>query len=81
MQAILAVAVFVVAMLMAVLLSSRLQRIVSIPVQRLLVAMQGVTMTRRFTHHAERVSEDELGQLTDSFNEMLDQIHAHTTMS
>ena len=77
MQALLAVAVFVVAMLMAVLLSSRLQRIVSIPVQRLLDAMQGVTTTRRFTHHAERVSEDELGQLTDSFNEMLDQIHAY----
>ena len=77
MQAILAVAVFIIAMLLALLLSSRLQKIVSVPVQRLLDAMKGVATTRRFTHRAERVSEDELGQLTDSFNDMLERIHAY----
>ncbi len=67
--------VFIISMLLALLLSSRLQRLVSVPVQRLLETMQRVAGSKDFSVRAERVSNDELGNLVDGFNLMLDQIH------
>ncbi len=70
----LAAGVFIVSMLLALLLSNRLQRVVSVPVQRLLDTMDIVTNKRDFSHRAERLGKDELGTLVDGFNTMLEQI-------
>jgi len=69
--------IFVVGMIIALGLSSWLHRLISVPVQHLLNVMNGVSRTRRFEKRAERRSRDELGELTDSFNHMLDQIEAY----
>lgn len=73
-QSVLGLGVFVVSMLLALLLSSRLQRVVSLPVQRLLATMEEVARGKGFEQRAERSSNDELGDLVDGFNVMLDRI-------
>ncbi len=73
-QSLLGLGVFVLSMLLALLLSSRLQRIVSSPVQRLLKTMAEVAQGKGFAQRAERTSNDELGDLVDGFNVMLDRI-------
>ncbi len=76
-QALMVLGVFGISMLLALLLSSRLQKFISVPVQRLLNAMANVSATRDFGSRAERLSNDELGKLTDGFNDMLDQIQTY----
>ena len=73
-QALLGLGIFVISMLVAFLLSSQLQRVVSVPVQRLLETMQSVSSKRDFSQRAERFSNDELGTLVDNFNIMLDKL-------
>ena len=73
-QIYLGLGIFVISLLVAFLLSSWLQRIVSIPVQRLLNTMELVTTKRDFSRRAERFSNDELGTLVDDFNAMLDKL-------
>ncbi|MDT8453325.1 MAG: ATP-binding protein [Gammaproteobacteria bacterium] len=73
-QAYLGLGTFVISMLVALLLSNQLQRIVSVPVRRLLDTMESVSTKRDFSHRAERFSHDELGTLVDNFNIMLDNI-------
>ncbi len=73
----LAFALFVGSMFLALLLTIRLQRIISEPVRRLRDAMGEVGTTRNFSRRAERVSNDELGSLTDGFNEMIGQLKAY----
>lgn len=73
-QIYLGLGIFAISMLVALLLSSRLQRIVSVPVQRLLDTMELVTTKRDFSRRAERFSNDELGTLVDNFNIMLDNL-------
>jgi signal transduction histidine kinase/DNA-binding NarL/FixJ family response regulator len=76
-QTLMVLGVFGLSMLLALLLSSRLQKLISVPVQRLLNAMANVSATRDFGSRAERLSNDELGKLTDGFNDMLDQIQTY----
>ena len=76
-QSLLGLGVFVVSMLLALLLSSRLQRIVSLPVQRLLKTMEEVAQSKGFEQRAERISNDELGDLVDGFNVMLNRIQVY----
>jgi len=73
-QAYLGLGIFSISMLLALMLSSRLQRIVSAPVERLLKTMEDVAQRRDFSVRAENFSKDELGTLVDGFNSMLDQI-------
>jgi signal transduction histidine kinase len=68
---------FAVAMLIALMLADRLQRVVSVPVQRLLETMHQVVAGKNFKFRAERLSNDELGTLVDGFNEMLQQIQTY----
>lgn len=72
----LAMGVFGISMLLALLLSSRLQRVVSVPVRRLLDSMKEVTAKRDFSRRAEHIGNDELGTLVDGFNTMLERIQA-----
>ena len=76
-QSLLVLAAFGVSMLLALALSSRLQKLISIPIQRLLDAMGTVTVTRDFGSRPQRIGDDELGRLTDGFNDMLDRIQSH----
>lgn len=76
-QSLLVLTAFGVSMLLALALSSRLQKLISIPIQRLHDAMGTVSATRDFGSRAQRIGNDELGRLTDGFNDMLDRIQSH----
>jgi signal transduction histidine kinase len=67
-------AVFVVAALAALLLSSALQRVISKPVLRLADTARAVSERQDYSIRASKQSADELGQLVDAFNDMLGQI-------
>jgi signal transduction histidine kinase len=66
--------VLLVASLIAFLLSSRLRAIITTPVAQLVQATTAVSQTGDYAIRARRISSDELGVLTDAFNEMLSRI-------
>jgi two-component system, NtrC family, sensor kinase len=72
--------VFIVGIMVAfslgisVLLSSLLQRVISVPVMNLAELAKRVSIERDFSVRAEKVADDELGALCDQFNHMLQQI-------
>src|SRR6185369_9823676 len=55
-------------------LSQRLQRIVSDPIVRLAQVTRSVALEKNYSVRAERHGADEIGQLIDGFNDMLAQI-------
>ena len=63
-------------MLVAFLLSNRLQRLVSDPILHLARVAHVVAQEKNYSVRAKKQSGDELGQLIDGFNEMLAQIQA-----
>ena len=60
--------------LLAFLLSARLQRVISSPLLRLAATAQVVSLGKDYSLRAAKESQDEIGHLIDSFNEMLGQI-------
>ena len=68
--------VMAVVLFVAYLLSRLLQRQVSRPILALAGVAQGITERRDYGARAARFGNDELGQFTDSFNHMLDEIQA-----
>ena len=66
--------VFVVSLLIALGLSSRLQRVISGPVLHLAELARTVALEKNYSLRATKQSHDEMGQLVDWFNEMLAQI-------
>ncbi len=73
-QSLTAIAIFAISMMLALLISSRLQKIISQPIQRLLNSMKQVAERKDFTYRVQRTSEDEFGKLIDGFNIMLDRL-------
>jgi signal transduction histidine kinase/DNA-binding response OmpR family regulator len=69
-----AAGVLAAASLAALLMSSRLQRLISEPVLHLVATARAVSERRDYGVRATRRSRDEIGLLTDTFNEMLEQI-------
>jgi HAMP domain-containing protein len=69
-------AVFLVSLLVALGLSSQLQRVISDPILQLARLTKSVALEKNYSVRAKRKSNDELGQLVDGFNEMLVQIQA-----
>ncbi len=67
-----ALVVFVFSMLMALILSGRLHRGISTPLERLLKTIQRVSKEGDFSLRATGRSADEIGQLIGGFNEMLE---------
>ena len=59
---------------LAFLLASRLQRSISQPIQHLAETARLVSAHKDFTTRAKKMAEDDLGQLTDTFNAMLGEI-------
>jgi signal transduction histidine kinase/CheY-like chemotaxis protein len=69
--------VFVVlgaASLLSFMLSSRLQRIISKPIARLAETAELVSVQKNYAARAVKLADDDLGQLTDAFNQMLAEI-------
>jgi PAS domain S-box-containing protein len=71
--------VLTVSILLTVLLSSRLQRVISEPILSLARTAQVVAAEKDYSVRAEKLEEDEIGQFTDAFNQMLDQIQRRDT--
>ncbi len=60
--------------LVALLLASRLQRLISAPILDLVESARTVSETHDYSIRAAKSSNDELGMLTEEFNEMLQRI-------
>lgn len=63
------------AMLLAIAISSLLQRLISGPILALAAIAGRVSANRDYSIRAPRTSDDELGTLIERFNEMMSQIH------
>ena len=66
--------VFLGSLLLALALSSRLQRLISDPILHLARVTRTVALQKNYSLRAQRQSSDELGLLVDGFNEMLAEI-------
>lgn len=62
------------------LLSNFLQKGVSVPILALAETAKVVSEQKDYTVKAAKLSDDEVGLLTDAFNQMLEQIHEQTEM-
>ena len=60
--------------LLALLLSSRLQGIILRPILHLAQVAKTVSLEKNYTLRAAKQADDDLGQLTDTFNHMLEEI-------
>jgi two-component system, sensor histidine kinase and response regulator len=65
--------------LVALLISSRLQRVISGPILALADTARRVTAEKTYSIRAHKESDDETGELIDAFNEMLERIGVTTT--
>ncbi len=72
----LACLVFAICLLVAFLIASYLQRAVSRPIIKLAETTRRITQKRDYSLRATRLSDDEIGDLVDDFNEMLNQIQS-----
>jgi len=63
--------------LVAIVVGSRLQRIVSKPIQHLADSMQRVAKEQDYSHRVAAITGGEIGQLTSGFNTMLVELEAH----
>ncbi|MCX6906532.1 MAG: PAS domain S-box protein, partial [Verrucomicrobia bacterium] len=70
-----------ISMLVALIFANRLQRFFSAPILELVRVAQGVAERKDFTLRAARLSNDETGLLTDTFNKMLGLIQEHDSGS
>jgi two-component system, sensor histidine kinase and response regulator len=68
--------VFLVSLLVAYLLSYRLQGVISAPVLGLTDTVKAVSRNKDYSLRARRHGLDEIGFLTDAFNEMLERIQS-----
>jgi len=71
--------VFLVSLLVALAMSSLLQRLVSDPILQLAQIARSVAVEKNYSVRAIKQNDDELGQLVDGFNEMLMQIQTRDT--
>ncbi|MEZ5672021.1 MAG: histidine kinase dimerization/phospho-acceptor domain-containing protein [Thiotrichaceae bacterium] len=70
------VSVTLVSLLLAFILASRLQSVISAPIYRLLHTMRTVSEEKNYSIREKKMGNDELGSLVDGFNGMLSQIEA-----
>ena len=76
-QLLIATIATVLSVLVAVLLSSRLQRVITGPITHLVEVMKSVTLDKNYSRKADKHGNDELGELIDGFNVMLEEIKAN----
>ncbi len=63
-----------ISVLLAAILSSHLQRLLGRPITDLADTISDITEYQQYDHHVQKFDNDEIGQLYDSFNNMLLQI-------
>ncbi len=63
-----------ISLVFAFILSSRFQRLISMPILNLVGTMETVSAKKDFSLRAEKITGDEIGILIDRFNDMLAQI-------
>lgn len=69
------------AVVLAALISRSLRRQISLPILALMDTAKAISEKQDFSLRAKKMSDDELGLLTDAFNQMLTEIHKlHTTL-
>ena len=73
-QGITAAIVLAVSLIVALVLSTQFQRLISAPIDALVKTAQNVSSRTDYSLRAEKTSGDELGVLVDAFNGMLSQI-------
>jgi signal transduction histidine kinase len=61
----------------AIILSSRLQKVISVPILHLAGVMKAVSVQRNYAIRAKHHGHDELGTLIDGFNAMLERVQDH----
>ena len=71
-------AAMVAALLLVLLMSERLQRVITRPLGELVSVARRVSAEQDFSLRARRTTRDETGALVDAFNEMLEQIREKT---
>ena len=69
-----ALVVAVLAMMVALVVSSRLQRVITEPILGISLVARDVVHGHDYARRATRTSDDEVGALTDAFNDMLGEI-------
>ena len=60
----------------ALLLAARLQRGLAGPVRELICASRRISETKDYSVRVDRFNDDELGSVTDAFNDMIAQVEA-----
>ena len=65
---------FIVCLMLSVAISAVLQRVLSRPIMLLAKTVMRVSEEKDYSVRAEKIANDELGQLTDQFNSMLGKI-------
>ncbi|MCG2634416.1 MAG: ATP-binding protein [Gammaproteobacteria bacterium] len=63
--------------LLAVALLSRIEGVVLTPIYTLIGSIKQISATNNFSSRAQKLTEDELGELVDQFNQMLATIEKH----
>jgi diguanylate cyclase (GGDEF)-like protein/PAS domain S-box-containing protein len=71
-------AMILLSLLASILLSHRFQKTITKPFNLLVETVQAITQKNDYSIRAKKVTNDELGILTDSFNNMLDEIEARS---
>ncbi|MDD5459504.1 MAG: ATP-binding protein [Phycisphaerae bacterium] len=66
--------VLAIAIFIAYILSCKLQNIISRPLLGLAEVVKTISQEKKYSIRAQKRTDDEIGLLTDAFNEMLDQI-------
>ena len=64
--------------LIAFLLSSKLQRVITTPLAQLTRTASAVSQNKDYSIRVQRASRDELGDLTDAFNDMLARVNEYS---
>ena len=73
---IIALGVMLLSLIISLIISSRMQRVVSEPILKLAKTARQITVGNDYSMRAKKISSDEIGRLADDFNGMLDQIQA-----
>jgi signal transduction histidine kinase len=71
---IIVISVLLISLLLAFLLASKLQQLITMPIYRLLSTMRVVSTEKNYSLRGTKQTNDELGDLIEGFNEMLGQI-------
>ena len=72
--------ILLVTMALALVMSSRLQRVISEPIAHLASTAHKISSEKDYTVRAEKRADDDLGQLIETFNTMLSEIESRDAM-